>query len=143
MKRTKESFFREHPEWEKRQGLSGLREFDGEDLQYDARNKYNKDLQKQWIQQQVEEKRQKDAQEKAEEQAYAQQTLEINRFRGMLQDNFHQKKTDIGISTKQTNLLLAKEKKDKEEKERLEKLRYEQAEVQLLKERGQKQTYQG
>lgn len=32
MKRTKETFFREHPEWQERQGVSGLREFDGEDL---------------------------------------------------------------------------------------------------------------
>jgi hypothetical protein len=32
MKRTRETIFREHPEWEKREGLSGLKEFDGEDL---------------------------------------------------------------------------------------------------------------
>lgn len=32
MKRTKETFFRYHPKWEDREGLSGCREFDGEDL---------------------------------------------------------------------------------------------------------------
>jgi hypothetical protein len=33
MKRTKELFFREHPKnWQEREGVSGLREFDGEDL---------------------------------------------------------------------------------------------------------------
>ena len=32
MKRTKEAYFRNHPEWETRQGVSGLRDFDGEDL---------------------------------------------------------------------------------------------------------------
>lgn len=32
MKRTKETFFRYHPGWEDREGVSGCREFDGEDL---------------------------------------------------------------------------------------------------------------
>ena len=32
MKRTKETYFREHPDWNVRQGVSGLRDFDGEDL---------------------------------------------------------------------------------------------------------------
>lgn len=32
MKRTKETFYKYHPEWEIRQGVSGLRNFDGEDL---------------------------------------------------------------------------------------------------------------
>lgn len=32
MKRTKESYYKYHPEWEQRQGVSGLKDFDGEDL---------------------------------------------------------------------------------------------------------------
>ena len=32
MKRTKEGYFREHPEWEKVEGISGVKELDGEDL---------------------------------------------------------------------------------------------------------------
>ena len=32
MKRTKETYFRYHPEWQNREGVSGCREFDGEDL---------------------------------------------------------------------------------------------------------------
>ncbi|CAD8202249.1 unnamed protein product [Paramecium octaurelia] len=143
MKRTKETIFREHPDWQQRQGISGLKEFDGEDLQFDSRNKFNKDQQKQWIFEQIEEKRRRQEQEKAEEMAYAQQTLEINRFRGMLQDNFASRKTDMGVATKQTNLQLAKEKKDKEEREKQEKLAAERAERDLLLERGRKQPYQG
>ena len=38
MKRTREAIFREHPEWQQREGVSGLKEFDGEDL---CLNKYN------------------------------------------------------------------------------------------------------
>ncbi|CAD8195130.1 unnamed protein product [Paramecium octaurelia] len=143
MKRTKETIFRQHPDWQQRQGISGLKEFDGEDLQYDARNKYNKEQQKQWIQEQIQEKKRKQEQEKAEEMAYAQQTLEINRFRGMLQDNFAARKTDIGVATKQTNLQFAKEKKDKEERDKQEKLQYEKNERDLLLERGRKQPYNG
>ena len=31
MKRVKETIFKEHPEWQSRKGVSGLRNFDGED----------------------------------------------------------------------------------------------------------------
>lgn len=53
MKRTRETIFREHPDWSQREGISGLKEFDGEDLcniiififkEYDSRTKFNKDL---------------------------------------------------------------------------------------------------
>ena len=32
MKRTKETFFRDHPHHTEREGVSGCKEFDGEDL---------------------------------------------------------------------------------------------------------------
>ena len=32
MKRTKENYFTRHPDWDKREGISGCKEFDGEDL---------------------------------------------------------------------------------------------------------------
>jgi len=32
MKRIKESYFRQHPDWDKTEGCSGLKEFEGEDL---------------------------------------------------------------------------------------------------------------
>jgi hypothetical protein len=32
MKRTKEGFHRDHPEWYQTEGCSGLKEFEGEDL---------------------------------------------------------------------------------------------------------------
>jgi hypothetical protein len=32
MKRTRETIFREHPDWMARDGVSGCKEFDGEDL---------------------------------------------------------------------------------------------------------------
>ena len=32
MKRVKETFFREHPDWTKRDCISAARDFDGEDL---------------------------------------------------------------------------------------------------------------
>ena len=32
MKRTKEGYYREHPEWDKTYGCSGAKEFEGEDL---------------------------------------------------------------------------------------------------------------
>lgn len=44
MKRTKEAYFRQHPDWQITEGCSGIKELEGEDLSYDAREKYNKDL---------------------------------------------------------------------------------------------------
>jgi hypothetical protein len=32
MKRVKESYYREHPNWNDQEGLSGCKEFEGEDL---------------------------------------------------------------------------------------------------------------
>ena len=72
---------------------SGCREFEGEDLstpwdilEYDARKEFFKNKQKQWLDQQIEEKRQRQEQERFENQQYAQQTQELNRMRGMLED---------------------------------------------------------
>lgn len=46
---------------------------------------------------------------------YAQQTLELNRMRGMLEDNFQKTKSDIKANTTQFNLQLDLERKQREE----------------------------
>eukprot|EP01016_Furgasonia_blochmanni_P028319 TRINITY_DN2976_c0_g1_i5.p1 TRINITY_DN2976_c0_g1~~TRINITY_DN2976_c0_g1_i5.p1 ORF type:complete len:313 (+),score=68.80 TRINITY_DN2976_c0_g1_i5:76-939(+) len=142
MKRTKETFFRQHPEPDQREGLSGLKEFDGEDLEYDARRKYFQEQQKHWILEQTREKEEKKRLEKEEEMIYAKQTLELNRMRGMLEDAFKTKKHDIQGSTRDENLLLAQSKRDKEAKEKDDQKRKEQEEIALLLERGKKKPYQ-
>lgn len=79
--------------------------------EYDARREFFKNKQKEWLEQQMEEKRQKAQQEKYEEQLYAQQTQELNRMRGMLEDNFQQTKTGLVSNLKQTNQMLDLERK--------------------------------
>lgn len=59
----------------------------------------------------------------------------------MLEDEFSQKKTDIKVSQKDSNLDLAREKKDREEAERLAKLAREREEIRILNQRGVKQPY--
>lgn len=61
MKRTKERFGTSHPD--DRIGISGLKIFDGEDLGYADRVKFQKDTQKDWV---AEQKRQKEEQKKTE-----------------------------------------------------------------------------
>ena len=69
----------------------------------------------------MEEKKQRQAQEKQEELFYAQQTMELNRmrywtlsfsipyiFRGMLQDDFSQNKTEMKRNIKNYNLNLVR-----------------------------------
>ncbi len=48
-------------------------------------------------------KEEKKRREKEEDMMYAQQTLEMNRMRGMLHDDFQQRKKDIKIATKDAN----------------------------------------
>jgi hypothetical protein len=56
---------------------------------------------------------------------YANQTLELNRMRGMLEDNFQKTKSDIKGNVTQFNLQLDLERKQKEEAERRAKLQYQ------------------
>jgi len=56
---------------------------------------------------------------------YANQTLELNRMRGMLEDNFQKTKSDIKSNVTQFNLQLDLERKQKEEAERRAKLQYQ------------------
>ena len=106
-----------------------------------AREKYFQDEQKKWLDQRIREKQATKNRERFEDNLYAQQTLEITRMRGMLEDEFAQKKTDIKVSQKDYNLDLAKEKRDREEQERREKLAFEQNEVRVLQERGVRRPY--
>jgi hypothetical protein len=109
--------------------------------EYDARKEFFKNKQKQWLDQQMEEKRQREEQEKLESQMYANQTLELNRMRGMLEDNFQKTKSNIKQNVTEFNLQLNLERKQREEAERRAKLQYQQQEVDYLKTRGAKQDF--
>ena len=109
--------------------------------EYDARKEFFKNKQKQWLDQQMEEKRQREEQEKLESQMYANQTLELNRMRGMLEDNFQKTKSNIKQNVTEFNLQLDLERKQREEAERRAKLQYQQQEVDYLKTRGAKQDF--
>jgi hypothetical protein len=109
--------------------------------EYDARKEFFKNKQKQWLDQQIEEKRQREEQERLENQMYANQTSELNRMRGMLEDNFQKTKSDIKSNTTQFNQQLDLERKQKEEAERQARLQYQREEVEHLKQRGAKQQF--
>nr|8G2Z_0X Chain 0X, RIB43A protein [Tetrahymena thermophila CU428]8G2Z_1X Chain 1X, RIB43A protein [Tetrahymena thermophila CU428]8G2Z_2X Chain 2X, RIB43A protein [Tetrahymena thermophila CU428]8G2Z_3X Chain 3X, RIB43A protein [Tetrahymena thermophila CU428]8G2Z_4X Chain 4X, RIB43A protein [Tetrahymena thermophila CU428] len=141
MKRVKESYFREHSDWSDINGCSGAKEFEGEDLAYDARIKYQKETQKQWIEQQIREKKMREEAERNEERAYATQTLELNRMRGMLEDDFNRKKASIRQAVKEENQQLDKQKRDLEKQSNNEKLNYERTEIDMVKTRGQKRPF--
>lgn len=72
---------------------------------------------------------------------YSKQTHELNRMRGMLEDNFQQTKSNILSNTTQFNQQLDLERKQKEEAERQQRLQYQKEEVDYLKQRGAKQEY--
>ena len=116
MKRTKERFgkfqnYNDH-------NISGLKVFEGEDLEYQDRMKYQTMQQNSWIQQQKYENEMKRQFEREEERKYAEQTLAINRMRSMLESEHEQKVKDMNYMTKDYNLKLAEFKREKEAKEK-------------------------
>ena len=116
MKRTKDRFgkfemYNDH-------NISGLKVFDGEDLEYQDRMKYQKMQQNAWLQQQKYENEVKRQQEREEERRYAEQTLAINRMRSMLESEHEQKIKDMNCMQKDYNNKLAEFKREKEAKEK-------------------------
>ena len=85
--------------------------------------------QKEWIEQQKREKEQKVLLEKQEEEAYAKQTLEINRMRGMLEDEMNYKRRKMMKSMQDHNIMLNKERKDSDKKKKLNELDQEYKEI--------------
>ena len=116
MKRTKDRFgkfenYNDH-------NISSLKVFEGEDLEYQDRMKYQKMQQNYWLQQQKYENEMKKLNEREEERRYAEQTLAINRMRSMLESEHEQKIRDMNHMQKDYNLKLADFKREKEAKER-------------------------
>ena len=116
MKRTKDRFgkfdyYNDH-------NISSLKVFDGEDLEYQERMKYQTKQQNAWIQQQKYENEMKKQQEREEDRRYAEQTLANNRMRSMLESEHEQKIRDMNCMQKDYNLKLAEFKRQKEAKEK-------------------------
>ena len=93
MKRTKERFGK--LESYNQEGVSGLKVFDGEDLEYQDRVKLQQIQQKNWIEQQKDQKQQKHCAEREENQMFSEQTLSINRMRSMLEAEHDKKRRDM------------------------------------------------
>ena len=131
MKRTKDRFgkfdyYNDH-------NISSLKVFDGEDLEYQERMKYQTKQQNAWIQQQKYENEMKKQQEREEERRYAEQTLANNRMRSMLESEHEQKIRDMNCMQKDYNLKLAdfkreKDAKDKKDEEELDLYNIQDAE---------------
>jgi hypothetical protein len=116
MKRTKDRFGKF--EYYNDHNISSLKVFDGEDLEYQDRMKYQTMQQNAWIQQQKYENEMKRKHEREEERRYAEQTLAINRMRSMLESEHEQKIKDMNCMQKDYNIKLADFKREKEAKEK-------------------------
>ena len=116
MKRTKERFGK--LESYTNEGVSGLKVFDGEDLEYQDRVKLQQIQQKNWIEQQKYEKQQRHTEDRQENQMFAEQTLSINRMRSMLEAEHDKKRRDMNKMQMEYNKQLALQKKDRELKKK-------------------------
>ena len=113
MKRTRQRFDR--PEQDVPAYTSGCLQFEGEDLLYHERIKFQAEQQKAWIAQQNQELQDRIQAEKDEEEAYAQQTAVITRMRGMLQDEATEKQKAQLKALQAENKRIAQQKRDREE----------------------------
>lgn len=116
MKRTKERFGK--LEMYNKHGISGLKVFDGEDLEYQDRSTLQQCQQKAWVEQQKYEHNIKGQEEREEERKYAEQTLAINRMRSILEAEHEQRRRDMNVMQMEYNRKLAQMKRDKEAKDR-------------------------
>ena len=112
MKRTKERFGK--LDSYNQNGQSGLKVFDGEDLEFQDRYRLQQVQQKTWVEQQTYEKFMRNEQEKQEEKEYAEQTLSINRMRSLLEADHEQKRKQMNKEMMEMNRRLAEENKMKE-----------------------------
>ena len=95
-------------------GISGCRLFEGEDLDYQKRMLWQKEMQKEAIKEQLREKKLKEMREKEEEDDWANQTDMITRMRGMLEDENNDKRFNKEKELQEENIRLALMKKQKE-----------------------------
>lgn len=123
MKRTKERFGK--LEGYNKDGISGCKVFDGEDLEYQDRFKLQQIQQKAWVEQQKFEKEQRKDEEKDEDRQYAEQTLAINRMRAMLEAEHEMKRKDMSRSMMEQNKMLAQAKKDRELKNKYDETNFD------------------
>lgn len=84
------------------------------------------------------EKENQRAAEEEEQRLYDQQTLELTKYRGVLEYDFLQKKNQKHLDMISANLAKDGERRAEEERQRLARLEEERERVELLNRRGQK-----
>ncbi len=99
-------------------GISGCRLFEGEDLQFQDRMKWQKETQLEIIKEQLREKKLKEMQDKQEEDEWAEQTGMLTKMRGMLEEENYQKRANKEREIQEENQRLALIKKQNEEKDK-------------------------
>lgn len=120
MKRTRENWLGStHTNVE---GISGLRFFQGEDLDYQQRTQAFKETQRKWIEEKKAENLINKQRESEEEKLYALQEQQILQARGILEADLTRKQRMMEEATKEFNRQQAIQKKMKEKREREQKL---------------------
>lgn len=118
MKRTKEAYFRPNPSHAETQQSSGLTFLIGEDEPYYERNKHFQNMQREFLDEQIEEKKRIQNNTKTTNQMFDQQLLQNTHHRGQLEMEKHQRLHQMERAHDCDNLQMANERK---ERERLEK----------------------
>ena len=131
MRRTKDRFGQF--ELYNKKHVSGLKVFDGEDLEYQDRKQFQQMQQDEWFKQQLYQNQKADEDQRKIQKKLAEQDLANYRMHCMLQAEHEQKIRNINSMTLDYNKLLAdckreKEIKDKKAEEELDRRNYMDAE---------------
>jgi hypothetical protein len=131
MKRTKDRFGQF--ELYNKKHVSGLKVFDGEDLEFQDRKQFQQMQQDEWFKQQLYVNQKADEDQRKIKQKLADQELANYRMHCMLEAEHEQKVRDMNAMTLDYNKLLAecrrqKELKDKKKEEELDRRNYLDAE---------------
>ena len=94
--------------------VSGLKVFDGEDLEYEDRRQFQNMQQDEWFKQQRYQNQKADEDQRRIKEKLAEQDLENHRIHCLLLAEHEQKMRDINAMTLEYNRLLAESKRDKE-----------------------------
>ena len=122
-------------------GLSGCIQFEGEDLTSNSRKKHFQGKQKEWLDEQVRQKRQFATSKQDKENQYSEYVKQITELRGTLESQFYSVKNTNQMNMKEFNQRMALQKKIENENQTREKYLQEKNRIKQLEEIHRERDY--
>ena len=122
-------------------GLSGCIQFEGEDLTYNSRKKHFQVKQKEWLDEQVRQKKQFACEQKDKENQHSEYMKQITELRGTMENQFYSMKSTNQMNMKEFNQRMALQNKIEKENQIRENYLQEKNRIQQLEEIHRERDY--